>query len=71
MDDDTGYVDDGNGCDLANTDSSVYDPDPISSKGDEHGTHVAWTIAVIGKNGRGVAGVNRDAQVASLKPLCP
>ena len=68
-DDNNGYVDDVNGYDFANNDASVYDPDPISGKGDEHGTHVAGTIAAVGNNGIGVAGVNWDAQVASLKFL--
>ena len=70
-DDGNRYVDDVNGYDFANNDASVYDPDPISGKGDEHGTHVAGTIAAVGNNGIGVAGVNWDAQVASLKFLGP
>ncbi len=68
-DDGNGYVDDVNGYDFANNDATVYDPDPISGKGDEHGTHVAGTIAAVGNNGIGVAGVNWEAQVASLKFL--
>ena len=68
-DDRNGYVDDVNGYDFANNDASVYDPDPISGKGDEHGTHVAGTIAAVGNNGIGITGVNWDAQVASLKFL--
>ena len=68
-DDNNGYVDDVNGYDFANDDASVYDPDPITGNGDEHGTHVAGTIAATGNNGVGVTGVNWDAQVASLKFL--
>ncbi len=68
-DDNNGYVDDVNGYDFANDDATVYDPDLISGKGDEHGTHVAGTIAAVGNNGIGVAGFNWDAQVASLKFL--
>ena len=65
--DDNGYVDDVNGYDFANDDASIYDP--IAGQGDEHGTHVAGTIAATGDNGVGVAGVNWDAQVAALKFL--
>ena len=68
-DDNNGYVDDRNGYDFANNDASVYDPDPVSGAGDEHGTHVAGTIAAVGNNGVGITGVNWDAQVASLKFL--
>jgi thermitase len=67
--DGNGYVDDIHGYDFANDDASVYDPDPITGQGDEHGTHVAGTIAATGNNGVGVTGVNWDAQVASLKFL--
>ncbi len=72
IDDDlNGYVDDVNGYDFANDDASVYDPDPISEKGDEHGTHVAGTIATEGNNGTGVAGVNWQARIMALKFLGP
>jgi thermitase len=70
-DDANGYVDDVNGYDFANDDASVYDPDPISGKGDEHGTHVAGTIAAEGNNGTGVAGVNWQARIMALKFLGP
>ena len=68
-DDGNGYVDDSNGYDFANNDATVYDPDPVTGKGDEHGTHVAGTIAAVGNNGVGITGVNWGAQVASLKFL--
>ena len=68
-DDGNGYIDDVNGFDFANDDASVYDPDPITGDGDEHGTHVAGTIAATGNNGVGITGVNWQAQVASLKFL--
>jgi subtilisin family serine protease len=68
-DDNNGYVDDINGYDFANNDASVYDPDPVTGRGDEHGTHVAGTIAAEGNNGGGVTGVNWDARIMSLKFL--
>ena len=68
-DDNNGYIDDVNGFDFANNDATVYDPDPITGDGDEHGTHVAGTIAAVGNNGTGVTGLNWRAQVASLKFL--
>lgn len=68
-DDENGYVDDINVWDFANDDASVYDPDPITGEGDEHGTHVAGTIAAQGNNSMGVSGVNWDAQIMSLKFL--
>lgn len=70
-DDRNGYVDDVNGYDFANDDKTVYDPDPMTGQGDEHGTHVAGTIAAEGDNGVGITGVNWDAQVAALKFLGP
>ena len=70
-DDRNGYVDDVNGYDFANNDASVYDPDPVSGAGDEHGTHVAGTIAAEGNNSLGVVGVNWRARIMSLKFLGP
>ncbi len=70
-DDRNGYVDDVNGWDFANDNASVYDPDPISGQGDEHGTHVAGTIAAKGNNGTGVTGVNWQARIMVLKFLNP
>ncbi len=71
-DDNNGYKDDVNGYDFANNDATVYDPDPLNGgKGDEHGTHVAGTIAAEGNNGEGITGINWDAQIAALKFLGP
>ena len=70
-DDNNGYVDDVNGWDFANNDATVYDPDPVSGNGDEHGTHVAGTIAAEGNNGRGITGVNWQASIMPLKFLGP
>lgn len=68
MDDDgNGYVDDVNGWDFYNDDNTVYD----SADGDNHGTHVAGTIAAEGNNGTGVTGVNWQAGIMPLKFLGP
>ena len=70
-DDSNGYVDDLNGYDFANDDATVYDADPVSGKGDEHGTHVAGTVAAKGNNGIGVTGINWQARIMVLKFLGP
>ncbi len=70
-DDRNGYVDDVNGYDFANNDNTVYDPDPVSGTGDEHGTHVAGTIAAQGNNTLGVTGINWQARIMPLKFLGP
>ena len=65
MDNDgNGYPDDTRGWDFYSGDNSVYD-----AGGDNHGTHVAGTIAAAGGNGRGVVGVNWKATVISAKFL--
>lgn len=65
--DGNGYAGDVNGWDFYNDDNTVYD----SGDGDEHGTHVAGTIAAEGDNGAGVTGVNWDARIMPLKFLGP
>ncbi len=67
--DSNGYVDDVNGWDFYNNNASVYDPDPVTGEGDEHGTHVAGTIAAEGNNSLGVTGVNWQARIMPLKFL--
>ena len=67
-DDGNGYVDDVNGWDFANNDSSIYDG---GTKGrlDDHGTHVSGTIGAKANNSQGVVGVNWDVTLISGKFL--
>ncbi|HZG87457.1 S8 family serine peptidase [Paenibacillus sp.] len=65
-DDRNGYVDDVNGWDFYNEDNTVYD-DPEE---DQHGTHVAATIAGIRGNG-GAAGVADNAVIMPVKFMGP
>ncbi|MCU7906825.1 MAG: S8 family serine peptidase, partial [Candidatus Thiodiazotropha sp. (ex Epidulcina cf. delphinae)] len=59
-DDGNGYVDDIHGYDFINNDA-----DPFDDFG--HGTHCAGTIAGVGNNGIGVAGVNWNAGIMAVK----
>ncbi len=59
-DDGNGYVDDIRGWDFADDDNNPLD-------GHGHGSHVAGTIAAIGHNNKGVAGVMWGGQVMALK----
>jgi thermitase len=70
-DDSNGYVDDVHGYDFANDDASIYDPDPVNGRGEEHGTHVAGTIAAEGDNRIGVIGVSPEARIMVLKVMNP
>jgi subtilisin family serine protease len=59
-DDGNGYVDDYYGYNFADGDK-----DPMDAS--EHGTHVAGTIAGVGNNGIGVAGVDYKARIMALR----
>ncbi|MFP4358721.1 MAG: S8 family serine peptidase [Puniceicoccaceae bacterium] len=65
-DDDNGYIDDIHGYDFANDDG---DPSPSDPANETHGTHVAGTVGAVGNNGKGVAGVNWNVSLISLKFL--
>ena len=62
-DDGNGLIDDLNGWDFFNGNNSVYD----GVEGEEHGTHVAGTIAATAGNGRGVSGVAPGVKIMPLK----
>jgi subtilisin family serine protease len=68
--DGNGYVDDIRGWDFFNHDNSVFDGNPTAGF-DDHGTHVSGTIAGVGGNGTGVAGVNWQATLIPAKFLGP
>ena len=61
-DDGNGYIDDVRGWDFVNDDN-----DPIDSN--DHGTHVAGTIAAKGNNATGITGVCWTAKIMSLRYL--
>ena len=65
-DDNNGYVDDVRGWDFYSNDN---DPTDNSYPYDDHGTHCAGTIAGVGNNGIGVAGVSWNAKIMPLRFL--
>lgn len=62
--DGNGFVDDVNGWDFDGGNNTVFD-----GTTDDHGSHVAGTIAGVGGNGKGVAGVCWSATLISAKFL--
>ncbi|MBI3271083.1 MAG: discoidin domain-containing protein [Planctomycetes bacterium] len=61
-DDGNGFVDDVFGFDFANNDADPKDDN-------EHGSHTSGTIAAVGNNGLGVAGVAWQAKIMAMKFL--
>lgn len=59
-DDNNGFVDDYYGYDFF-----YNDPNPLDENG--HGTHTAGTIGAVGNNSKGVAGVNWNVRIMSIK----
>ena len=59
-----GFVDDIHGWDFNANDASVYD-----GPADDHGTHVAGTVAAVANNGAGVFGVCPSAKLITAKFL--
>ncbi len=66
---DNGIDDDGNGFvdDVLGWDFFDGDADTLDDNG--HGTHVAGTIAAVGNNGTGIAGVAYESQVMAVRGL--
>lgn len=59
-----GFIDDIHGWDFSANDASVYD-----GPADDHGTHVAGTVAAVANNGAGVFGVCPSAKFITAKFL--
>lgn len=75
--DDNGYIDDVNGWDFYNNDSSLYEVSYDSSTdtygaepndNDDHGTHCAGIIGAVANNGIGIAGVASNINI-KIMPL--
>lgn len=72
-DDNNGYIDDIVGWDFLSNDSKPYDlassdlGDIMRGGNPGHGTHCAGNVAARGNNGKGIAGVNPNAQIMALR----
>jgi subtilisin family serine protease len=62
-DDRNGFIDDVNGWDFYHNDNTVFDATDL----DEHGTHVAGTIAASTDNNVGIAGIAPNVKIMPLK----
>ena len=73
-DDGNGYIDDWRGWDFLGHRDPVLSPDYYTPDNDpmdqsDHGTHVAGTIAAVGNNANGIAGVMWTARIMPLRFL--
>ncbi|MEH7302051.1 S8 family serine peptidase, partial [Neobacillus drentensis] len=66
-DDQNGYIDDVHGWDFYHNDASTFDPED----GDDHGTHVAGTIAAKANNSIGITGIAPNVKIMPLKFIGP
>jgi thermitase len=72
-DDNNGYIDDVVGWDFLSNDNKPYDlassdlGDILNGGNPGHGTHCAGNIAARGGNGKGISGVNPNAQIMALR----
>ena len=64
-DDGNGYIDDVNGWNFSGDNNAVYDS--VYTLGENHGTHIAGTIAAVKDNKKGIAGVAPSAKIMPLK----
>jgi len=72
-DDGNGLIDDINGWDFLHNDNTVFDSTGTypTDETDAHGTHVAGIIGARGNNAVGIAGINWQVSLMSLKFLGP